>query len=153
MATCIGSPSNSACSQWDADQTNCQNYSSHGGDCTWDAGSSTYGVCGPQGSQSNCEDNHPNCTWDGGGNCTAINDCSGSFTQIDCETIIGGGGICKWNTGDSTCYDFLDIIPTSCTGTMNCPDQTAQGQTACTDIGCTWDLGLAKAKRRFWIIE
>lgn len=73
FSSCSGSPSN-ACSTY-GDQSNCENYNSHGG-CTWNVGAclgTPSDSCGSHGDQGTCEANNSH------GGCSVVNSCQGTI--------------------------------------------------------------------------
>lgn len=96
-----------------------------------------------------------------GGTCTSgcTVGCVGS--PSDCSTFSDSGSCgaqsgCSWGGGSTSCTGTIDCSvqdpfdcgvagctsnTANCSGTLVCADQTPQGSTACTDIGCKWSSG------------
>lgn len=133
MATCVSSPSNPDCHQWDNDGGSCEAFTSHHNDCTFTPAvpDTCTGDFGPfchqwDGDDFDCNLNSDVCVWLDP-ICDTLTTCGGFGDQSTCE-FYG----CSWVPGS----------PSSCDGTLNCSDQTAEGQDACAFIdGCIWATG------------
>lgn len=131
-AGCSGSPANAACSQWNADQTNCQIYTNHANQCLYTAANchgtpdcGTYGVGDP----TTCNASPGGiCAWTA--SCTGNVDCSGG-SEAGCPGIAGGGA-CAWVPG-------ADYDPGSCVAIDSACSHFAGDEGTCISIaGCSW---------------
>jgi hypothetical protein len=159
---CSGSPTNDDCHQWDADQTNCEMYSSHHSDCSWL--SETFFCLG----DSTCQQNQgycqaeSGCVWEASKNvniylpsCASnvgqeykikktINDAGNVYVvPYSINGCSGTPGSCSvWNSDESGCINHGCTPVYGCTGEAggcssypNCMDCN---QEDCGNCGGTW---------------
>lgn len=132
FAGCSGSPSNSDCAQWNADQTRCQLYSRHANQCAWSDENCSGNVdCNLYASDEGACNASPGgaCAW--GSMCSGVVNCGGR-SEGECSSYAGGGA-CAWVLGDP-----YSGIPDSCQGSPNCSG-FASDEGACIAIdNCSW---------------
>lgn len=126
-AACSGTPTYS-CSHW-TNQTDCELRSSHGGGCSWYAGTDC--------SVYNYESGMTSCSGQAG--CTVgTSSCAGPTDQTSCEAQDDSyGGSCTWNGNDCSVLD-----ETTCGSTSGCTQNYSDCSTFNDDYsGCTGQSG------------